>query len=77
MRNSTLHTITKEKYDELMVGATPGITILDDSGLLDHATKDVKGCAVTILHNLTDESYILVVPRGSYAQKARQACGVL
>lgn len=69
---STMHSITKEQFESLANVVCP---FCDEDGEIRYSTISVNSYPATIMHNITDNRYIVSIKRGSGAQKARYALG--
>lgn len=75
--SSTTHTITKQQFEELAESVSwHGVAFRDEDGVMWYTTAIVAGYPVTVMHNATDNRYLVAIKRGPGAQKARVALGV-
>jgi hypothetical protein len=73
----TIHTISKEKFEELAELANwNGTAFRDEDGVMWYTRVMIKNYPVTVMHNATDNHYLVSIERGPGAQKARNALGV-
>lgn len=74
---STVHTITKEQFEDLAGRVSWHGTVFSDSdGIMWYATVPVEGCPVTVMHNVTEDRFLASIARGPGAEEARRAIGV-